>query len=312
MANKDNYRILLLRNEVSLCLDDLVSLVVNSTLASQLRTFSSEVMELTPGFTFNMKKAVNLRDLTRKTLKQYAAHSITDVDLMNYFSEAHNIIKGETLQSGGSHMGIFDKLLHGKEIKQKENLDKLEREYQDVCNQIAACRERMATCVAQCKGQDPTSRIYRDSERAWSSAKNELTLLEKQEAQLRQGLDTAREMFMIKDYAEKQKEFGKTIGSVLGDSKKSSLYVADAELQTSKIDGQLDSFSGLGDTLFQSMSESTRAPITNSEFGAQVAAEEHRDTLRTQYDLPVVSQTQAAPARTEFAAQVDAAARTEE
>jgi len=314
MINKDDYRILQLRNETSLCLDDLVALVVNSTLAYQLRAFSGEVMELTPGFTFNMKQATKLRDLTSKTLKQYRANAIGDVELMNYQSDAHTILKGETLQIGGNQMSFLKGIFQGKEDKKKAALDKLERDYQEVCSKISACEEKMELCVRDSSGQRPDSAAYRNNERTYFSAKNELSLLKKQEVQLRKALDEAGRIELVKRFAEQEKQIAQKIGVVFGNDKEREEMLARAELSSERIADTTSKVEGFGSTLFSEADAYANSASTNSEFGAMVAASERRQSMMDSFGAAVAraSEEPAAP-QSEFAARVaESARRTEE
>ena len=313
MINKDDYKILQLRNETSLCLDDLVALVVNSTLAYQLRVFSSEVMELTPGFTFNMKQATKLRDMTSKTLKQYKANAIGDVELMNYQSDAHTILKGETLQIGGNQMSFLKNIFQGKKEKMKSAMDKLESDYQDVCSKISACEEKMEQCIRDSRGQRPDSAVYRNNERAYASAKNELALWRKQELQLRKALDEAGRIELVERFAEQEKAIADRIGVVFGDDKKREEKLAKAELQSERIAGITSKVEGFGESLFSEADEYANSAVTNSEFGAMVAADERRQSMLDGFGAAVASAAEepAAP-KSEFAALVGEPAKTTE
>lgn len=280
MLNKNDYAVLLLRNEASLCLDDLTALVTNSTLAFQLRAFSSEIMEMTPGFTFGLKEAKALKKLTADTLRQYQRKEITDVDLMNYVPSANSIIKGETHKNGGDQMSIKDMMhnfINRKDIKKQEAMNKLEQGYREVCEQILELEAEMKRCVAAAKGNAPSSAAYRESERAYNRAESKLKLLKNQEAQLGKVLEEAGRRKLIEQYADEMKAIASNTNLVLGDDAKLSRSVAEAEFNVEKTEATLARNEGIGESLFAALTEDS--PKTNSAFGAAVAADERRDAI---------------------------------
>ena len=278
MYSKDDYKILKLRNETSLYLDDLVALVTNSVLANQLREFSSEVMALTPGFTFNFRQAKSLKDLTAKKYKQYKDKAITDVDLMNYQNDANAILRGDEVEIGGSQVGIWDKLVHGKEIKKKEALGKLEHDYRTVLRNIEECQEKMKRCVAASKGHSPDSAIYRSNERTWRAANNELTLLNQQATMLFKTLGEADRVRIIEEHKEQLKRMNTNTVTALGNEKDLIKLQAEAELESERSKATATRYENFGASIFE-MAEDEQEVRTDSEFGAQVAAAEHRETL---------------------------------
>lgn len=308
MINKDNYKILCLRNKASLCLDDLVALIVNSTIAFDLRLFSGEVMELTPGFTFTLQQAKALKKLTEDTLRQYETHRINDDDLLKYLSEARTIVKGENLKSGGIDMNFVSKLIHRKEIEKQASLDKMEHDYKDICSKILACEENMSRLVEASKGQSPDSSVYRSNERAYNNAKNQLVLLKKQEAVLSKALDEAGRIQLIKDFNKQQKEIARMTGIVLGDEKGLSSILAEAELRNEQISETVERIDGFGSSLLKDIEDSLSAPKTDSEFGAKVASSERRHTM-LELNGAADEESSAVPAesKSEFASLVSSA-----
>jgi len=278
MYSKDDYKILKLRNETSLYLDDLVALVTNSVLANQLREFSSEVMALTPGFTFNFRQAKSLKDLTAKKYKQYKDKAITDVDLMNYQKDANAILRGDEVEIGGRQVGIWDKLMHGKEIKKQEALSSMEQDYLKVLQDIEECQEKMKRCVAASKGHSPDSAIYRRNERTWRAANNELTLLNDQATTLFKTLGEADRVRLIAKYNERLKRINANTVTALGNEKDLIKLQAETELEIERSKATSTRYENFGASIFE-MAVEDQEVRADSEFGAQVAAEERRQNL---------------------------------
>ena len=279
MFSHDNEKILRLRNETSLCLDDLVALVINSALALRLREFSDEIMEMTPGFAFSLKQAKALRDLTADTLKQYASHTIRDVDLMNYFSNARAVLKDEQISNGGNKMGLKDLLFHGKERRQQESMNEVERQYKEICEQILACEETMERCMDAADGHSPDSMVYRNSEREYSRAENELTMLRQQEVNLSKALEVAGRIELVRRFRDREKRIAQSIQSLLGNSADQERALAEIEQATGQIEGKLSETANYGDEVFRKAEEAASSSRTDSNFGAKMAARERRKSM---------------------------------
>ncbi len=276
MNGSDNEKILHLRNTISLCVDDLTALVVNSALADSLREFSDEVMELTPGFAFGLKQARKLKDETMLTLRQYQARAISDGDLMNYIANARKIIKDEIQPDGGVQM-ILKNLFQRKEQKQQENLENMQREYRDICDQIQACEEKMNQCIEASRGHSPDSIIYRENERAFNTAKKQMILLHKQETMLSETLSNVDRLKMIDEFNQRQKRFAQYSQMAFGNERSRERAVAQAELLSEKLNAANDKMQGYGNSLFEEPVRDTAQ--TDSEFGSLVAASERRHSL---------------------------------
>ncbi len=276
---KDDYQTLLYRNEASLYLDDLVALVVNSALAFDLRLFSREIMELTPGFAFSLSHARELKDLTKKKLDEYKKHRITEVDLMEYMDQARKIIRNENLKTGGDLMGIINRIFNGKEIKKQESIQALEQSYRDVCKKILDCQETIDSAVAAAKGNPPTSFIYRDNERKFQIAKDQLSLLNKQEMQLSKAIAQIDRLRLLTDFNRMQEQIKTAMKVVLGDQKFQDLIQAKAELVDSSVDQILEKNDDFGNSILQRAEEATSKPATQNEFGAAVATALRHDDL---------------------------------
>ena len=310
MADKENEKILGYRNQTSMLLDDLVALVRDDTLAGELRVFSSDVMELKPGFAFGLKQAKELKDLTERTLRQYAARAIRDDDLIRYSSEARMVLQGEDLTNGGRHMGLLDKakqtadkMLHGKEIKKQQNIDQMEKMYRETCEKIMACEQEMTRCVQESRGLSPDSMKYRNNERSYMNAKNNMILLRKSEAQIRKLLDETDRRKMIEDYNKLLKGAGKIAGDVLGDEKSFSEVIASVEVYGEKLSSSVENMAMMGTDLFE-MNEEDNARADNP-FKAEVAAEERRYATMASAGVSEDDLKQAAePQNSEFASLV--------
>lgn len=211
-------------------------------------------------------------------------------------------------------MGFLKGIFQGKEDKKKAALDKLERDYQEVCAKITACEEKMELCIRESSGQRPDSAAYRNNERAYNSAKNEVSLLKKQEVQLRKALDEAGRIELVKQFAEQEKQIAQKIGVVFGNDKEREEMLARAELHSDRIADTTGKVEGFGNALFAEADEYANSAATNSEFGAMVAASERRQSMMDGFGAAVAkaSEEPAAP-QSEFAARVaESAKRTEE
>ena len=280
MANRDNEKILSLRNQASMCLDDLVAQVTNSALAGELRIFSDDVMKLKPGFAFDMKQAKELKSAAELTLKQYTAGTVHDDELIRFMSDARVILQGKNLMNGGRQMGILDKakqiadkVLHGEEIKKQQSIDKMEQLYKETCEQILASEKEMERCIRESRGMSPDSMTYRNNERAYMSAKNKIVLLRKQEGNLRKVLDEADRRKMIETYNDVLKTAGKNAGVVLGDEESFSKVIAEVEVRNESLTGAIENMASMGTGLFEQEEDASR---TSNEFGAAMAADERR------------------------------------
>lgn len=275
MKNQENYHTLLLRNQTSLILDDLVALVINSALAEQLRTFSGELMDMTPGFTFTLKQAQRLKNEADKTLKGYSRGSITDDDLMIFLSNGKGILRGETLEIGGNNVSLFDKLLHGKEIKKKEALTETQKQYDDVCKQIDDCKATMDRCVAESRHLDPSSPVRRNHARTYDMQKRRLALLGKQEELLRKTLDEAGMLVAIEEHNKFMQETEKRVNVVLGSDAERTKKVEEVTARQDLLNERTSRMDLASSSLFET--PVSEEPITDTEFDALVAASEVRE-----------------------------------
>ncbi len=301
---KENDRILEMRNETSLAVDDLAALVVNSALADDLRRLSEEIMEMNPGFAFTARQARELRDLTRQTLKQYAARAARNETLMDYCSRARTILKGDyNSLNGGVKMGLLNNLLHGKENRQKETLLETERQYREICNRIQNCQEEMSRAIRNSTAVPPNSQAYRNNERAYSRAKEELKLLTQNEAHLSRVLESAGRIELLKQFRELQKDINKKSDVLLGSDKDRGMLEAGAELEREKTRNKLDKLEGFGSSIFDAEEE---GPRTNSEFGAAVAERARLDAVLEGAGV-AVPEAESSAEPDSFAAMVNAA-----
>ncbi len=278
MYSKDDYKILELRNATSLCLDDLVALVINSALANDIRELSGKVMGMTPGFTFDHRRAKNLRELTIKNYKRYKDKEITDVDLMNYKREADAILRGDEAQIGGKKMKFFADLGKDSLTKQREAVANLERNYRKVSAEIDRCKEKMKRCVAESKGHAPESAIYRDNELTWKIENKRLTMLNKDANDLSRTLEEAKSMLLLLERDEEVKTRNRQMNAAFGDPNKISKVKARYEEEELRRKATLEVYGSVSNSVFSDMAE-TEEVQTDSEFGAQVAAEERRQTI---------------------------------
>ena len=187
MYSSEDYKTLLLRNEISITLDDLISLIKSSSLSYEIRQFSNEVMETEPGFVFKYKQAKALKQKTEEVYRHYRSRVCSDIELMDYLDEAKSILKGKEITSEGSIMSLFNNLknlIKGKEIRRQQAIEELKQTYESVCDQIVQCEDGMKRAIQNGTGHSKDSMIYRDSAREYSRCKNKLVLLRQQQDQL--------------------------------------------------------------------------------------------------------------------------------
>lgn len=290
---KDNNDILLLRNDASLYIDDLVAWVVNSSLAMELRIFSSEIMELKPGFAFSYKQAKKLMTLSRRTLKQYQCHVIGDDKLMDFLNDAKSILKGnEQVNRRNDTMGIINKLLHGKELKKQQALDSVERDYKEVCNQIMNCEEEKKRCIDACANLQRDSITYRENARMYKNADNKLILLRKKEQALSQILTEANRVSLIEDFNKWESEVTGNAGILIHSEKDMAMLTTAAEMKQESLNNKLSQSSSIGEGLFTPGEETV---LPDSDFDAQVAAVERRKTTMEIAGIEVPELEKASP-----------------
>ena len=307
MDNGRTDEALVLRNQASLLIDDLVCLVDSSTIAFDLRAFSEEVMELKPGFGFDFSQAKQLKKLAEQTLNDYKRQKISDEQLMNFCGEARMIIRGQSPRNGGKKiMGFFDKILHGKEIEKQESKSKLERRYREVGDQIVANEKIMRQAVADSANLAPNSREYRDNEFAYDKAKQKLTALQKEEKILRKALSDIDNVELVKEYADAVKAIDKNLSAVIGKDDDLDRTITSAEMADENLTKKHSQLSGIGSFILSS-DEEEEAPRTNSAFGAEVAAESRRKAMLEEAGAAVSEAADAS--ESEFDAHVRAAGK---
>lgn len=268
-------KILLIRNETSLYLDDLTALVVNSALAGTLRDLSRDVEEMTPDFIVDVKQIKQLKKLTKDRLEQYGAGSIGDGELSNFVTDARKIMKGEKLSvSGGKIMSFIKEMFKGKEQKSREAQVKLEQRYEEICGKMLECQRKMANCLEECKGVSPDSMVYRKNERIYNDAKNQFAVYQKARKQLEGALDVASRARILKDYDEAQKEINSIIGVAIGNDDDLAKLIAQIEVREERNNDKIGMNMNLGDEIFNTAGLDAD---TNSAFGAALAAQDRRD-----------------------------------
>lgn len=281
MAHDEKDKILHLRNEISLCLDDLAAQVVNSSLASNIRRFSTEIMELEPGFTFGLSQARSLMDETRKTEKQYRAKAIDDTALMDYLNEAQSILKGETIPPDRrvNFMGILNRVIHKEAYKEnelKKKIKELESECAKIDGMAENLRKEMKRCVDSSKNRAPDSPEYRTNERKYNAAKNELALVSIQSKNLNKMLEEAERELQLIRHGNAMKHQKEVADQVLVDPNKLEKKVGEAEITDRKIKDRLEESGSIGSSLFEMSEPEVRL---DSPFAAEVAASERRDAM---------------------------------
>ena len=285
MANNED-KILHLRNEISLYVDDLAAQVVNSSLAFNIRRFSDEIMELKPGFTFDLKQAKALREQTLKTVKQYVAKAIDDNALIEYLSDAQSILKGEIGHGGGTSMGILDKWLHNDDYKVKqltEVIKKQERDFKKVCEEIQAYDAEMKRCIEASRTCAPDSWEYRNNERKYNGAKEGKVLKKREAENINKALtQSVRELQLIQHKMATEEE-AKNTPPVSSDDLEKIIATISGNQET------LDDVAGTkADIIGGIMQETETETRPDSEFARMVAAEQRRqDTMELSgLDIP--------------------------
>ena len=283
MAKNENEKILSCRNRTSMCLDDLVAQVNNSTLANELRIFSDDVMKLKPGFAFDMKQARELKTATELALKQYIGGAGRDDDLIRYMADARTILQGKNIMNGGRQMGILDKVkqvadkvLRGNEIKKQQSIDAMEKLYKETCEQILASEKEMERCIRESRGASPDSMIYRNNERAYMNARNKIVMLRKQEGEIRKILDAADRRRMIETYNNVLKMAEKNADILIGDEASFSKMIAEAEVRGESLAKSIESTEMLGAGLFE---EGEESPKASNAFDEAMAEDERRRAM---------------------------------
>lgn len=276
MAKNDNEKIVSFRNQASILLDDLIALVRDDTLAGNLRVFNNEVMEKKPGsIGFDLKQARELKELTERTLKQYASRAIRDDDLIRYSSEARMILQANKFKPPEvpNIMGFIKKLFPDKIARERENLNQLKAQYQEVCQDILACEKEKERCIRESRGASPDSMTYRNNERAFMAAKNKIILLQKTEASLSKMIDEREKAILVMTEAERSKELGKYANLELGE-KDLGKGIATLEVNKEKMEAAAEHASLMTSDLFTA--DESLGARTDSEFGAAMAADERR------------------------------------
>ncbi len=302
MYDKKEYETLLARNQISLMLDDMAAMTPGSSLAYDLREFSGEIMQIEPGFVFNLDQAKALRKRTDEAYKDMKQRGVNEVELMNYLSEARNILKGENIPNGGNRMGFFRKIFNSKEIKQQESRETLELQYKEVCAKVMNCEQVMQRAIEKGAGHAKDSMVYRDSAREYSNAKNQLTLLRKQQEHLDALLTKINQIDTVKTFNKTQEIINNAGYTAMGNEKDNDMALTKATLNMEKMKDSIEDISLFGQELYDS-AEMTSLPHVDSEFDAQVAKQEVR---RAAVGLSSANAPQAEPLD-EFAAAVSKA-----
>ena len=277
MRNKENEVIIQKRNKAALYVDDLVALIKNSILASEVRDFSKEIMELTPNFAFGHKKANALLKLARETYKQYLLHEISDDDVLGVCTKARMMIEQNEMMNGGQKMNIsekIDRIIHGKKYKQETKLMELNIEYDKVVREIDECKEKMDRCVKNSQGHEPGSIIYRNNERNYKAAENKMALLKKTEKMLEKAIDEAIRIKQIETFSKATEDIARATNFVLGTDKELDETITKTDINMEKTGKKVDSSTSLGKHLFENVEE--ERALTDSDFGARVAEAERR------------------------------------
>lgn len=281
MYNSEDYKTLLLRNEISLRLDDLVTLIKSSSLSYEIRQFSNEVMETEPGFVFKRQQAKMLKKKTDDIYRRYRSRVCNDIELMNYLEGARSILKGEEITSEGSIMSLLNNLknlINSKEIKRQQAAEELKRAYENVCDQIVQCEDGMRRAVQNGTGHSKDSMVYRDSAREYSRCKNKLALLRQQQDQLSAKLQKLNDIENVRVFNQMEETIKKASQSAIGNDAENERILAKAGLymEQARQDAQYDNM--YGQNLYE-QAEANAVPQADSEFDAAVAQNERRASI---------------------------------
>ena len=274
MTEKEREKTLLFRNRASMHLDDLVALVRDDALADDLRAFSREVVEKTPGVGFELKQARELEELTEEALKQYAARRIRDDELIRYYSEARMTLKVSKLTDGGNKVSLIRKVFPDKMQKEQERLDKLKEEHRDICDEIQALEREKERCIRESRGLAQDSMVYRSNERAYMLARAKINNLEKTEAGLSRMIDETEKELMVMKEAERSKKIGKVVGDPKISEKELGKNIATWEYNQEKINNAAEKFGEMTGDMFAKDESLSRSGV--SAFGEAMAADELR------------------------------------
>ena len=274
--NNDEYKTLLLRNQISIRLDDLTAMIKSSSLSYEVRRFSNEVMETEPGFVFKYRQAQTLRRRTDEAYRQYERpQTRSDTEIMNFLSEGRAILKGEDIPNGGNRMSFFKNLFSSKDLKRQQGRDTIESTYNKVCQQIAECEAGMQRAIQNGTGHSKDSMVYRDSAREYSRCKNQLVLLHQQLEQLTAALKKLDDIDNVRLFNQTQETISEAQTRAMGNQKENERELAKAGLYMEKARQEAQYNGQFGQSLYEA-ADTNAIPQMDSEFDAAVAQNELR------------------------------------
>lgn len=279
MENKKEYRILLVRNECSAMVDDLVSSVTNSALASELRNISEEIMALDPRFLLDHRLATELRHHCKTTLKQYEQKQIKDVDLVTFISNTRTILKSNKEQHGGKKMSFLKTLFQSKEARQQQNLENLLQMLETTQSKIEKTETKMKQCVEACRGLPRNSATYRIKAQEYTIAKSTLTVLQEEAEKLLQTKANYEKAGIIRGHKDRLAEIGKGAAALIGKPERLDGTIAEIDILTEKTETHIGEINDITSKFFEDMENGSSQSFSSSDFDAEVAEAEHRHDL---------------------------------
>ncbi len=283
--NTEDYEILLIRNEISIMLDDLCATIRDSVTAQDIRHFSEHVMSLTPNFTFTAEIARNLKALTEKLRKEYKPLPNSGFQISEYLNDAYDVLNGTKQQIGGKRMGLFQKIFSSKNAQREQEMaekqaarKELNSKIDRIVAEIKDLEATMDVCVKNCAGQKPDSLSFRENHRKWEAAKQRLQSKRSLYEQLAKSLSAIDANEMLNDHVKEAKDITDATKQAIGDSSTIEENAVRLEVMTQENNALTDQINDVVSSI--SPLHSTAASVTDSEFLNMVAEQERKNALK--------------------------------
>ncbi len=288
MRQKEEYAALLLRNKISLLLDDLCAETTDSALAQDVRALSAQVMEQNPELTFTPKLAKSLMELTQRSIRQYKTAAEPNVAIMEYLDDARAILAGRQIENGGGSMSWLFKwiggLFKGKEAKRIEELAKKAQAVKDlqgkidkVYSEMQQLEREMDAYIRSCKGQPQDSIIFRENHRKWVGARQRLASKKQQYDELEKSLTAIDISDIATEHAKALEDIARQAGKAIENPEDLERLAAGAELAQQETGQRVDAVLGIAQAVLAHPSESEMS--SDPEFVRLVAEQERRDAI---------------------------------
>ena len=176
-------------------------------------------------------------------------------------------------------MGFFDKVFNRKDEKAKVSQSTMERKYREIKHAIETYEEEKARCVKEAAKYAPDSFQYKDCERAYKKASDQL-VLKYQELQSYVGLlDAADRQLLIQEHGKTIAELEQLAKNVLPDQNEMEKINEKTKLKEEKLQSQLSALQDISSSIFdQEIPQTVRADTGFS----QAVAQEQRHNAQLQ------------------------------